>query len=286
MRNTPDKSTLITVLRLLNKFFPGNYLKTTFYLNMIAKPRKALRRLLNSFYRMDHIYEVLEEFKSTYRGNFSILEFGTAKGYSFAKMLYATKYLHMDDRVTVHAFDSFEGLPAPTSSADRGLISNNWVEGEYKGDHQDLDEYCRQYYKNYRIHKGYFKKTLTDEFLSHLKTHLLILVWIDCDYYESARTVFQHLIPYLPNGCVIYFDDYDFNFGSRFTGEARLVYEINHGLFGDGIELVLDYNLSLDSKRIYRFICYKYKSGIQYERLFKKDWVVQARGRTNDSPMP
>ena len=42
-------------------------------------------------------------------------------------------------------------------------------------------------------------------------------------------------------------------YGSRFTGEARLVHEINQGLFGEGIELVPNPFLSLFSRRIYRF---------------------------------
>ena len=58
----------------------------------------------------------------------------------------------------------------------------------------------------------------------------------------------------MPSGCVIYFDEYEFNFGSRFTGESRLIHEINRGEFGDGIELVLDSDLSWDLRRCYRFI--------------------------------
>ena len=34
------------------------------------------------------------------------------------------------------------------------------------------------------------------------------------------------------------------NFGSRFTGEMRAVWEINQGAFGDGVELVLDWTVS------------------------------------------
>jgi hypothetical protein len=56
----------------------------------------------------------------------------------------------------------------------------------------------------------------------------------------------------LPTGCVVYFDDYDFNFGSRLTGEARLVAEVNRGLFGQGIEVVLDRRLSWHTDRVYR----------------------------------
>ena len=90
-----------------------------------------------------------------------------------------------------------------------------------------------------------FDVTLTPEFLESLRVDKPILVWIDCDYYTSARVVFERLIPYLPSGCVIYFDEYEFNFGSRFTGESRLVHEIKAAVrFGDGIELVLDRELS------------------------------------------
>ena len=97
----------------------------------------------------------------------------------------------------------------------------------------------REAYKNFRLHKGWFENSVNDSTLSPLRTDLPILVWIDVDYYSSARTVFEKLIPYLPNGCVIYFDEYDnLNYGSRLTGEARLVHEINHGALGEEIELV------------------------------------------------
>ena len=280
-----DRSGFITFLRLLGYFLPGNYLKTAFYLNVIAKPRKALRNLLNNFYRMDHIYDVLKEVKGKYKGNFSILEFGTANGYAFTKMLYATKYLRLDHQVTVHAFDSFEGLRESKDPRDQGIVAENWEEGQFLGNYEKLERYCRKHYKNYQFHKGYYEDTLTKESLTFLKDNPPILVWIDCDYYSSSLTIFKYLITYLPNGCVLYFDDYDFNYGSRLTCEAKLVHEINHGLFGDNIELVLDRNLSMDSRRIYRFI--DITSTIRYEPISTQEgWFGKARSRTNDSPMP
>jgi hypothetical protein len=281
----PDKSPLITILRWLGKPLPGDYLKTAFYLNFIARPRKALRTSIHAFYRVDHLYEVLQEFKNNYQGKFSILEFGTSDGYMFIKMLYATKYLDMQDRVMVHGFDSFEGL-SPPDPGDQDLVSgNNFMAGDYLGRYEELEEYCRRRYQNYQLHKGYFKATITEEFLGTLKTYLPILVWIDCDYYQSARTVLERLIPYLPNGCVIYFDDLDnINYGSRFTGEARLVYEINHGEFGDGIELVKDPVLSLDTPRIYRFVsCY---APPQFEPVSKEPRPKRVNPRKNGSPLP
>lgn len=279
------RSPVIRVLRLASRLLPGDYLKTAFYRNLIARPRKGLRLALDGFYRFEHVYDVLEEFKRGYRGTFSILEFGTAEGYAFTKLLYATRYLGMEDRVIVHGFDSFEGLPPAAGRPDLDLVTDDgWVEGEYRGSYEALDAYCRRRYRNYRLHRGYFEDTLTDERLALLRTDLPILVWIDCDYYSSARTVIERLIPYLPTGCVVYFDDYDFNFGSRFTGEARVVHEVNQGLFGDGIELILDQALSLRSRRVFRFV--RYAPGPRYEPLVRKHNACGRRPRTNDSLMP
>ena len=130
-----------------------------------------------------------------------------------------------------------------------------------------------------------FDATLTPEFLATLLVDKPILVWIDCDYYTSARVVLERLIPYLPSGCVIYFDEYEFNFGSRFTGEARLVHEINRGEFGDGIELVLDRALSWDLRRCYRFI--NQAAPTVFERKTELRHVTPWRRHTgNDSPLP
>lgn len=275
----------IRILRLIGKLVPGDHFKTAFYLNCIAKPRKALRAALHAFYRVDHVYEVLREFKETYRGRFSVLEFGTAAGYAFTKMLYATKYLRMDDRVVVHAFDTFEGLPPSTDERDQGLLADyGWVHGSYRGSYEELATYCAGRYRNYRIHRGTFEATLTDELLESLAAQPPILIWIDCDYYSSAKTVFERLIPAIPTGCVVYFDDYEFNYGSRFTGEARIVHEINEGLFGGGIELVLDADLSLDTKRVYRFV--RYGPGPHYRRVEPVIDPDPAKPRTNDSPLP
>lgn len=273
------------ILGLLSKLLPGDYAKTFFYLNFIYKPRKFIRDALNSFYRMDHIYEVLREFSHNYKGDFTVLEFGVAAGYSFHKHLYAVKYLGLTDRVTVHGFDTFQGMPAAAGKSDLDVVDgDHWVEGQFSGSYEELDSFCRSKYSNYGLHKGLFEDTLSDEFLETLKNQKPILVWIDCDYYSSTKAIFERLIPYLPTGCVIYFDEPEFNFGSRFFGESRCIYEINEGKFGPGIELVLDTNLSLNSKRIYRFI------NAENEVVFESIQVANVKEfvhyPTNGSPLP
>jgi len=279
------RSPLITLLRACGALIPGDYLKTAFYRCAISKPRAVLRRALLSFYRFDHVYAVLEEAKAKYQGRFSVLEFGTHLGYAFTKMLYATRYLGMTDRVTVHGFDTFEGLPPPADRRDQNVVGAHdvYVEGQFRGDLERLDGYCRGRYSNYALHKGLFEETLTSELLAVLADQLPLLVWIDCDYYSSTRTVVERLLPYLPSGCVLYFDDYDLNFGSRLTGEARVVHEVNHGLLGEGVDLVLDHALSMDSQRVYRFV--RLDGGPQYQPASEFE-LNRGRAPTGGSPLP
>lgn len=281
-----DKSLLMTGLRMTGKLLPGDYARTFIYLNFIHKPRLTLRRLVGAFYRMDHVYTVITEFTRNYRGPFSILEFGVGDGYAFTKKAYATRYLGVEDDVICHGFDSFEGLPATDDPRDAASVSGaDWKTGQYRGRYGELRSYVDEKYRNCKLHRGLFDDTLTPEFLDTLHTYKPILVWIDCDYYTSARIVLERLLPHLPSGCVVYFDEYEFNFGSRFTGEARIVHEINSGELGSGIELVLDKELSWDLSRCYRFV--REQPTNVFERKSDLRHVVPWRKRTrNDSPLP
>jgi hypothetical protein len=277
------------MIRLLRGFaclLPGEYLKTAFYLNCIDRPRRALRDALFSFYRYDHVYAVLREFAQSSAGRFSILEFGTSDGYSFVKLLYATRYLGLERRVTVHTFDSFEGMPASSDPRDRNWWNgDDWAPGQFRGNYQALERYCAQRYSNYAIHRGYFEDSIDTAFLDCLADEPPVLIWVDCDYYSSARTVLTRLIDRIPNGAVIYFDEFDnLNFGSRLTGEARLVHEINSGLLGDNIELIPDWRLSLQSRRIYRFLRIPPNRMLFEVELHNE--TGQVRRRSDGSPLP
>jgi hypothetical protein len=285
-RYPPDKSPLIHALRLMSMLLPGEYLKTAFYLNFIDLPRRLIRQALFSFYRYDHVYTVLKEFAGQCAEPFSVLEFGTSDGYSFVKLLYATRYLKLTERVIVHTFDSFEGMPSAHDEKDKEWTSgDDWATGQFKGRYIELAAYCAQHYQNYQIHRGYFEDSIDDAFLTSLEQHPPALIWIDCDYYSSAKTVFERLLDRIPNGCVIYFDDLDnLNYGSRFTGEARLVHEINHGLLGDKIELISDPFLSLFSRRIYRF--FRLPPNRLFARSGEGNAPDQVRRFSDGSPLP
>jgi hypothetical protein len=75
----------------------------------------------------------------------------------------------------------------------------------------------------------------------------------------------------------------NFDFGSRFTGEMRIVSEINSGRFGDGVELVRDRSLSWNSDRVYRFINLNAKAK---HRLKPQVAGHHVRHRGDGSPFP
>jgi hypothetical protein len=276
----------IRLLQGVARLLPGEYLKTAFYLNCIDRPRRMLRDALFSFYRYDHVYAVLREFAESATGRFSILEFGTSDGYSFVKLLYATRYLGLEKRVMVHTFDSFEGMAPSSDSRDRNWFNgDDWAPGQFRGNFQALEDYCARRYSNYAIHRGYFEDSIDTPFLASLAEQPPILIWVDCDYYSSARTVLTRLIDRIPNGAVIYFDEFDnLNFGSRLTGEALLVHEINAGLLGDNIELIPDLRLSLQSRRIYRFL--KIPPNRLLSEAESRNETDQVRRRSDGSPLP
>lgn len=269
---------------MLRIVLPGDYLKTLFYLYLIKLPRKVVRDMIMSFYRYDHIYDVIREFRADYSGEFTILELGVANGTTFTKLLYATRFLKMSDRITVHGFDTFEGMP-PAEAADKGLVGNDgWVEGQFSASYEALDRYCRERYSNYGLHKGLFSDTLTDEFLRELEARPPILIWMDADYYSSTMSALERLAPHIPTGCVVYFDEPEFNFGSRFTGESKAIHEINSGALSDSIELVPDRKLSQDSQRVYRFINCNATNVYRKARNFIAQGV--RRPHSTDSPLP
>lgn len=281
------RSPLIRLLRILAAILPGEYLKTAFYLNCIDRPRRALRDALCAFYRYDHVYAVLKEFRAERAGRASILEFGTSDGYSFAKLLYATRYLRLEDRVAVHTFDSFEGMPPPVDERDRDWTAgDDWAPGEYRGRYEALQAWCVHWrYRNAHIHKGWFEQSVSPEVIAALAEWPPILVWIDCDYYSSTRVVIERLIGVLPNGCVVYFDELDnLNYGSRLTGEARIVHEVNSGRFGENVELVPDRRLGLDSRRVYRF--FHLPPNRMLAQLVPEHSAALVRRRGDGSPLP
>ena len=117
-----------------------------------------------------------------------ICEFGVWKGKS-------TNYIAKKTSKTIHAFDSFEGLP------------ETWLTSHKKG-HFALNK-MPVFEKNVIIHKGWFDKTLP-QFVSEY-TNKISFLHIDCDLYSSTKSIFKSLNNQITKGTIILFDEY-FNY--------------------------------------------------------------------------
>jgi hypothetical protein len=106
------------------------------------------------------------------------------------------------------AFDSFEGLPGPTSDT----TVETWKSGALTTSEADFMRMVRDhgiYVDNVRTVKGFYKQSLTNVLQKELfnSGNKAMLVNIDCDLYESAVPVFQFIDALLQEGTVIYIDD-------------------------------------------------------------------------------
>lgn len=119
------------------------------------------------------------------------LEFGVRYGIS-ARVLAAS-------RVTVHGFDSFEGLPRPWQGMPAGAFS--------------MEGHAPELPANVVLHRGWFAEVAP---AAVARIHLdPALVHLDGDLYESARDALAAVAPRVRAGCVLLFDEYLGNEGWR-----------------------------------------------------------------------
>ena len=126
-----------------------------------------------------------------------------------------------------HAFDSFEGLPDPTSDTSVEI----WKRGALTTSVDTFMGHIKEhaiYVDNVHTIKGFYSDSLTPALR---RTYLdsgrkIALVNIDCDLYESAVPVFEFIDPLLQEGTVIYIDDLFAGYkGSPAKGVAKAFLE-------------------------------------------------------------
>jgi hypothetical protein len=134
---------------------------------------------------------------------------------------------HNLDHMKFWAFDSFEGLPSPTTETS----VSKWTQGALttsEGAFRDLVRQHGIYVEKVRTVKGYYSDSLTPDLRQRLleQEQKIALVTVDCDLYESAVPVFNFIEPLLQDGSVIYMDDlFVGNKGNPTRGVARAFLE-------------------------------------------------------------
>lgn len=114
--------------------------------------------------------------------------------------------------VTLHLFDTFEGLPWDEAKEydSQGLLKC----GDFHCALEDVEEYLSGH--DVRFYPGLFPVSAHYGDLADVS---LSFCHVDCDLYAPAQWAIRDFWPMLNPGGIIYFDDY----GCEFTGVTRAV---------------------------------------------------------------
>ncbi|MBL8703521.1 MAG: hypothetical protein JNM30_01690 [Rhodospirillales bacterium] len=153
-------------------------------------------------------------------------EYGCHRCRTF-RMALTEARLHNLQTMKFFAFDSFEGLPEPTSTTSVEI----WKRGALTTTEGNFMKMVREhghYADRVTTIKGFYDESLTpalrQKFLD--TENKVALVNVDCDLYESAVPVFKFLDPLMQEGTVIYIDDlFAGHTGSPNKGVARAFLE-------------------------------------------------------------
>lgn len=153
-------------------------------------------------------------------------EYGCHRCRTFRMSLTEARRHGLED-MQFHAFDSFEGLPDPTSDTSVEI----WKRGALTTSEEAFRHMVEEhgiYTDKVKTIKGFYSESLTPalrhEYLESGRK--IALVNVDCDLYESAVPVFDFIDPLLQEGSVIYIDDLFAGYkGSPAKGVAKAFLE-------------------------------------------------------------
>jgi hypothetical protein len=168
------------------------------------------------------IFDFLNE--NEIRGDYH--EYGCHRGRTF-RMALTEARRHNLDAMRFWAFDSFAGLPTPSTQTS----VTKWVRGALATSEEAFLALIRQhgvYPDHVTTVKGLYADSLHADLQRRFvtKENKIALATIDCDLYESATPVFAFIEPLLQPGSVLYLDDlFVGNRGDPRAGVARAFIE-------------------------------------------------------------
>lgn len=150
-----------------------------------------------------------------------VVECGTARGGSAALLGLAMKEFGV--KRTLWVFDTFEGMPSPTS-ADPDYEIAAAYEGTCRGDLVDVSALFERLgiLETARLVKGRFEDTV-----ARTETGPIALLHVDGDWYQSVKVCLDHLYDRVSPGGIVQIDDYGHWQGARkavdeFLAERRV----------------------------------------------------------------
>jgi hypothetical protein len=139
----------------------------------------------------------------------AVVECGAAQGGSAALLGLAMK--RFNDRRPLWVFDTFEGIPPPTTADPDYHIAAPYT-GSFRGDLAEVTSLFErlEILENARLVKGRFQETIPQ-----CDTGAIAVLHVDGDWYESVKVCLDHLYDRVSPGGVIQIDDYGHWEGAR-----------------------------------------------------------------------
>ena len=120
-----------------------------------------------------------------------------------------------------HGFDTFDGMPP--NDEDKRFF----VQGSYKSAIDNVIKRCKGIGLEkpiLHLYKGLFHET-KNIFQGNIQNRKAAIVHIDCDLYESAKEALRIISPYLQQGTILLFDDFNCFSSINSKGERRALKE-------------------------------------------------------------
>jgi len=188
-------------------------------------PKYVRRSNLTRFLALYEIFKRVQHVKG------SIVECGVFRGFgtmTWAKLSAILEPVNLTRRI--YGFDSFAGFPS-VSEVDRTGVAAHVSVGDLYADSQDeilelasINDSTRflGHIPKVKLIKGDATQTIP-KFVEE-NPHLLVsLLFMDFDLYEPTKVALEHLVPRMPKGAIIAFDELD---NPLWPGETLAMLEI------------------------------------------------------------
>jgi Macrocin-O-methyltransferase (TylF) len=173
-------------------------------------PKYVRRQHLKRFLAMYELFKLILPVKG------SIVECGVFRGFSLMSWAKLSSILEPENLTRrIYGFDSFNGFPS-VSSNDRTGTGIAEVGDFQTSSYDELLELLRVYDQDrflghipkVQLIRGDASKTIP-EFVQQNRHLLVSLLFIDLDLYEPTKAALEHILPRMPKGSIVAFDELD-----------------------------------------------------------------------------
>jgi hypothetical protein len=173
-------------------------------------PKYVRRQHLKRFLAMYELFKLILPVKG------SIVECGVFRGFSLMSWAKLSSILEPENLTRrIYGFDSFNGFPSVSSNERTG--SGIAEVGDFQtSSYDELTELLRVYDQDrflghipkVQLIRGDASKTIP-EFVQQNRHLLVSMLFIDLDLYEPTKAALEHILPRMPKGSILAFDELD-----------------------------------------------------------------------------